>query len=456
MEKGKSFSLSRRGVMLGLGAAPAALIAARSVAAQPSPPPPPPPKRTAEGTFQPPPVQVQPFPLGRARLTGGPFLEAQNWNLAFMKRIDPDRLLHSFRLTAGLPSSATPLGGWEKPDCELRGHFTGHYLSAAALAFASTGDAEMQRRGDVLVAGLAGCQQALNQGGYLSAFPIEEFDRLDARRAVWAPFYTIHKIMAGLLDMHLHAGSAEALAVLRNKAEWVDAWTGARSYAHMQDILDSEFGGMSEMLYNLAAATGEARWIGVGDRFSKARFLTPLAERRDELRGLHMNTHVPQAIGAARRFELTGEPRSGHAASFFWETVVAGRTFATGGSSNGEHWNAAPYALGEEWHHGAEHQECCCAYNMMKLTRALHRLAPRARHTWIITSATSSTTGSARSSRRPAAPNISCRWRRARGRPSRATITASGAAPAPAWRNMPGSPTRSIAMTSVGWPSTCS
>ncbi|HEX5183057.1 MAG TPA: glycoside hydrolase family 127 protein [Allosphingosinicella sp.] len=380
MESDKSFSLSRRGVVLGLGAAPAALIAGRAASAAPAAAAPPPPATAPEGIFQPPPAMVRPFPLGRARLTEGPFLQAQDWNLGFMKRIDPDRLLHSFRLTAGLPSAAAPLGGWEAPDCELRGHFTGHYLSAAALAFASTGDAEMKSRGDRLVAGLAACQRALNQGGYLSAFPIEAFDRLSARRAVWAPFYTIHKIMAGLLDMHLHAGSAEALAVLRGMAEWADRWTGARSTAHMQDILDTEFGGMSETLCNLAAATGEPRWIDVGDRFTKARFITPLAERRDELRGLHMNTHVPQVIGAARRYELTGEPRSGHAAAFFWETVVSGRAYATGGSSNGEHWQTAPYELGDEWHQGANHQECCCAYNMMKLTRALHRLAPRARH----------------------------------------------------------------------------
>ncbi|HEY1606446.1 MAG TPA: beta-L-arabinofuranosidase domain-containing protein [Allosphingosinicella sp.] len=383
MASDKIPSLSRRGVLLGLGAAPAALVAGRASARGAAPPgavTAPPPAVAPDGTFQPPAVQVRSFPLGRARLTDGPFLQAQDWNLGFMKRIDPDRLLHSFRLTAGLPSAAAPLGGWEAPECELRGHFTGHYLSAAALAFASTGDAEMRRRGDLLVAGLALCQRALNQGGYLSAFPIELFDRLAARRAVWAPFYTIHKIMAGLLDMHLHAGSGDALAVLRGMAEWVDAWTAARSYARMQDILDSEYGGMNELLYNLAAATGEARWIDVGDRFTKARFVTPLAERRDELRGLHMNTHVPQAIGAARRYALTGEPRGGHAASFFWETVAASRTYATGGSSNAEHWLAVPYALGDEWHQGPDHQECCCAYNMMKLTRALHALSPRVRY----------------------------------------------------------------------------
>jgi DUF1680 family protein len=369
-------ALSRRAALI-LAAAPAALLGAGGAFAQPEG------SDLQRGGPGSSPAQAAPlgfFALDQVRVTGGPLLEAQQSNLAFMKRVDPDRLLHSFRLTAGLPSSAQPLGGWEAPDCELRGHFTGHYLSATALAYASTGDPDMRQRGAHLVAALAECQRTLNAGGYLSAFPMEEFDRLDQRRPVWAPFYTLHKIMAGLLDQHVHARNAQALPVLTGMAVWVDAWTAAKPPAHMQDILDEEFGGMNEVLYNLSAVTGEDRWMQVGDRFIKARFMTPLAERRDELRGLHMNTHVPQVIGAARRFELTSDPRSGHAARFFWETVTESRAYATGGSSNREHWLSAPYQLGDEWGQDANHQECCCAYNMMKLTRKLHQLAPQVRY----------------------------------------------------------------------------
>lgn len=324
--------------------------------------------------------RLAPFRLGQVRLGDGPFKDTETWNRAFMLRIAPDRLLHTFRINAGLPTTAQPLGGWEAPDCELRGHFTGHYLSACALGFASRGDTELKTRGDYLVKGLAECQAALNQHGYLSAFPQSLFVRLDARQAVWAPFYTYHKIMAGLLDMHVHAGNAQALEVVTGMAGWVDAWTAERTPDHMQDILEEEFGGMNDLLYNLAAVTKDPRWIATGDRFNKERFFTPLAARFDALRGLHMNTHVPQVIGAMRRYEVSGDVRYREIAEFFWETVTTSRTYASGGASNAEHWKTEPYRLAEEWKQGPNHQECCCCYNMLKLSRQLFAQQPDARY----------------------------------------------------------------------------
>jgi hypothetical protein len=378
---GRGGLIGRRGFSLALFSSPLAL--ATAAAAQPSATPPPadgPFERLGPARMTKAEPAVRAFPLGAVRLLDGPFRDAQQANLAYMKRLPTERLLHTFRLNAGLPSTAQPLGGWEAPDCELRGHFVGHYLSGAAIAFAATGDAEMRGRGMALVVGLAECQAKLEQGGYLSAFPLSFFDRLGAGAGVWAPFYTLHKIMAGLLDMHRLAGDPAALPVLLGMAEWADSWTAARSEDRMQQILEVEFGGMNELLYNLAEATGEARWIAVGDRFTKKRVLNPLASRRDELRGLHMNTHVPQLIGAARRYELSGDARFGEAAGFFWETVVRSRTYATGGSSNDEFWRAAPSRLAAEWVQSDNHQECCCAYNMLKLTTQLYGWAPRVEH----------------------------------------------------------------------------
>ena len=320
--------------------------------------------------------KLRPFAAGEVRLLDGPFKDAQMWNLAFMKRQSPDRLLHVFRVNAGIPSNAEPLRGWEAPDCELRGHFVGHYLSACALHYASTKDMEIKQRADHIVSVLAQCQKALNGGGYLSAFPLALFDRLDARTDVWAPFYTYHKIMAGLLDMHTLAGNAQALTLVTDMAAWADKWTAARSAGHMQDILTTEYGGMNEVLYNLAAVTGDTRWIKVGDRFNKAVFFDPLAARRDALKGLHVNTHVPQVIGAARRFELSGDRRYGEIARFFWDAVVDSRSYVTGGSSNREHWLTEPYQLGAEWMQDVNHQECCCSYNMLKLSRHLFGWTP--------------------------------------------------------------------------------
>jgi len=318
------------------------------------------------------PLQVKPFALGQVRLTAGAFHDAQEWNRGYLHRLSPDRLLHNFRVTAGLPSAAQPLGGWEKPDCEVRGHFAGHFLSACALMHASTGDPELKATGDYVVAELAKCQAKLG-GGYLSAFPTELFDRVKVRKKVWAPYYTLHKVMAGLLDMHVHCGNKQALEVVAGIAGWVDAWSAPIPEPQMQHILGEEFGGMSEVLYNLSAVTGDVRWARTGDLFTKKWFLNPLALRRDELRGLHVNTHVPQVIAAARRFELSGDVRFHDVADYFWYEVTSARCYATGGTSNGEGWLTQPRHLAEELKQDVATAECCCVYNMLKLTRQLYQ-----------------------------------------------------------------------------------
>jgi uncharacterized protein len=317
------------------------------------------------------PAPVHAFPLTAVRLAPGPFHDAQEWNRGVLRRLPVDRLVHNFRLNAGLSSSAEPLGGWEKPDCELRGHFTGHFLSACALMHASTGDQDIKAKGDAIVAELAKCQAKL-AGGYLSAFPLEFFDRLNARQKVWAPFYTIHKIMAGMLDMYQHCGNRQALEVLQGMANWTGKWSAPISAEHMQDILNTEYGGMNDVLYNLTAATGEDQYAKTGDRFTKNRFFNPLALRRDELRGLHVNTHIPQVIGAARRYELSSDVRFHDVADYFWYEVTTARAYVTGGTSNDEGWLLEPRRLAAELKRHVNTAECCCAYNMLKLTRHLY------------------------------------------------------------------------------------
>jgi hypothetical protein len=305
------------------------------------------------------------------------FHDAQEWNRGYMARLGADRLLYTFRANAGLPvGSARPLGGWEQPEngrrsSELRGHFGGHFLSASALLFASTGDAEAKAKADEMVAALARCQDRLG-GKYLSAFPTTWWDRLDKGQRVWAPFYTIHKIMAGMFDMYRLAGNATALRVLEGMAAWADEWTAARTEEHMQQILTIEFGGIAATLYDLAAATGDDRWARVGDRFQKKSFLAPLALRRDELRGLHANTHIPQAIAAARRYEISGDVRFHDVADYFFHEVTTARSYVTGGTSNAEGWLGPPRRLAAELAVSPNTAECCCAYNMLKLTRHLY------------------------------------------------------------------------------------
>lgn len=333
--------------------------------------------------------RAQAFPLTQVRLLPSPFLDAAEWNRGYMNRLAADRLLHSFRLNAGLPSTAQPLGGWEvyveptpgkrvNSDGELRGHFVGHFLSASAQLYASMGDNAAKAKADYLVAELARCQAKLGPTGYLSAFPIEWFDRLDARKPVWAPFYTVHKIMAGMLDMYTLAGNKQALAVLEGMSNWADEWSASKSEEHMQDILRTEYGGMNEVLYNLAAVTGNDRWAKAGDRFTKKEFFNPLALRNDALTGLHVNTHIPQVIGAAARYELSSDMRFHDVADYFWYEVTTARSYVTAGTSNGEGWLTQPRMLAAELKRSVATAECCCSYNMLKLTRHLYSWKPDA------------------------------------------------------------------------------
>lgn len=324
--------------------------------------------------------KVRPFQMTQVRLLPGAFADAAEWNRGYMSRLPVDRLVRNFRVNAGLSTSAAPFGGWEQPnngqklhrESELRGHFTGHYLSASAQLYASTGDHAAKAKGDEIVDELAKCQKKLD-GGYLSAFPTELFDRLDRLERVWAPFYTVHKIMAGMLDMYQLAGNKQALDVLQGMAAWADQWTGSKSEEHLQQIWDNEYGGMNDVLYKLAAVTNDDRWGRAGDRFTKKKFFNPLAARRDELRGLHVNTHIPQVIGAARRYEISGDYRFHDVADYFWYEVVGARSYVTTGTSNGEGWLAAPRQLSAEWKQAVSTEECCCSYNMLKLTRHLYQ-----------------------------------------------------------------------------------
>jgi uncharacterized protein len=392
--------ISRRGFTAAVAAAPLAM-AQQPTAHQPAAAPPPQQRRGPRPDV--PPFQgtiefarkdvapkVRPFALTQVKLLASPYRDAQEWNRAYMSRLDAPRLLYNFRQNAGLDTGpvAKPFLGWEAPadgkhGTELRGHFTGHFLSASAQLYACTGDREAKAKGDELVAELAKCQAKLG-GGYLSAFPTELFDRLDALsgkgrntepgapQLPWAPFYTIHKIMAGMRDMYQLAGNEQALHVLEGMARWADGWTASKSEEHMQDILNTEYGGMAEVLYDFAAIANDDRWARTADRYTKKVFFNPLASRRDELRTLHVNTHIPQVIGAARRYEISGDTRFHGVADYFWYEVVNARTYVTGGTSNGELWQGQPRQLAAELKMSVATAECCCAYNMMKLTRHLY------------------------------------------------------------------------------------
>ena len=316
------------------------------------------------------------FPLGDVRLLDGPFKAAQGWDAQYMLSLDPDRLLHVFRINAGLPSTAEPLGGWEAPGCEVRGHFVGHYLSACSQMYAATGDDRFKRRVNDLVGELAKCQQKLGDG-YLSAFPSSYFDRLEAGKPVWAPYYTIHKIMAGLFDASQLCGNRQALDTAINMARYFKRRTDRLSDEQMQRVLQNEFGGMMEVLANLYGVTGDPDLLLLAHRFDHRAVFDPLAAHEDRLAGLHANTNIPKMIGAARLYEFTGEQRYRDTSTTFWDAVTLEHSFVTGGNSFGEHFRAPGV---EATALAPDTSETCNTYNMLKLTRTLFTSDPQPKY----------------------------------------------------------------------------
>ncbi|MHC4745114.1 MAG: beta-L-arabinofuranosidase domain-containing protein, partial [Planctomycetota bacterium] len=314
--------------------------------------------------------KARPFGLKQVRLLDGPFKDNMERTRKYLHELDSGRLLHTFRLNAGLPSSAEPLGGWEKPAVEVRGHTLGHYLSACALMYASTGDEKLKAKAETIVAELAKCQKALGQSGYLSAFPESFIERTETLKRVWAPYYVLHKIYAGLMDMHVHCVNAQALEIARKMAAWNKGRLDKLDRSQMQQMLNrTEQGGMNDAFANLYALTGEAGYLAISRRFNQDRYVEPLSRGEDRLKGEHVNSFIPNIIGTARQYELGGDERDRKIAEYFWSQVVEHRSYCTGGTSNSEHWYSEPDKLAHEL--GDHTQETCCTYNMLKLTRHL-------------------------------------------------------------------------------------
>ncbi|HEY2471597.1 MAG TPA: glycoside hydrolase family 127 protein [Terracidiphilus sp.] len=314
--------------------------------------------------------KAKPSSMTEVRLLPSFWKDTIELNRSFLYSLPNERLAHNFRVTAGIPSGADPLGGWEAPDCELRGHYVGHYLSSCALMHASTGDDFIAKKAAALVAMLAECQA---KDGYLGAYPANFYDRLRKHERVWAPFYTYHKIIAGLIDMYQHTGNQQALEMAVRMADWADSYARSFTDDDWQRVLLVEHGGMNEASFNLFAITGKSKYRDLAYRFEHKKVFDPLAAGEDKLDGNHANTNIPKVIGAARGYELTGDQRYRQISENFYRIVTEHHAYCTGGTSNGEMWHK-PDAIASELGPAAE--ECCCSYNMMKLTRHLFGLNP--------------------------------------------------------------------------------
>ncbi|MBX2922507.1 MAG: glycoside hydrolase family 127 protein [Chitinophagaceae bacterium] len=323
--------------------------------------------------------KVSAFDLQDVTLLPGRFTENMQREETWILSIPVNSLLHSFRTNAGVysgleggysPTKGTPkLAGWESLDCELRGHTTGHILSGLALLYATTKNAVFKIKSDSIVNGLAEVQQALNQDGYLSAYPQELINRNIAGQRVWAPWYTLHKIYAGLIDQYLYCDNKQALDVVSKMGEWAYKKLKPLTEAQRSLMLRNEFGGINDAFFNLYAITGNEHFKWVANFFYHNEVLDPLKEKKDILNPKHANTFIPKLIGLAREYELDGAGDEMDIAGFFWNTVIDHHTFATGSNSDKEHF-FEPDAIST--HLTGYTGESCNVYNMLKLTRHLY------------------------------------------------------------------------------------
>ena len=320
------------------------------------------------------PMAAECFDLQDVRLLPSRFRENMERDSVWMVSIATDRLLHSFRTTAGVYAgreggymTVKKLGGWESLDCELRGHTTGHLLSAYALMYAATGSEVFRLKGDSLVSGLAEVQQA-HGNGYLSAFPEELINRNIRGTSVWAPWYTLHKIFSGLIDQYVYAGNRQALDIVKRMGDWAYTKLKPLSEETRRKMIRNEFGGINESFYNLYALTGDERYRWLACFFYHNEVIDPLKEGRDELGTKHTNTFIPKVLAEARRYELEGNAGSKELSTFFWDTMLRRHTFAPGCSSDKEHYfDPAQFSKHISGYTG----ETCCTYNMLKLSRHL-------------------------------------------------------------------------------------
>ncbi len=318
-------------------------------------------------------LQAEPFPVQNVRLLEGPFRHAMELDRAYLLSLEPDRLLHSFRLNADLRSIAKPYGGWMTPGRVSCAEFVGHYLSACALMYASTGDERLREKANQVVAGFGQCQDKLGTG-YLHTKPDNFTTRGEAPLGLW---YQIHKIMAGLLDVYVYCDNPQGLEIARKLGDWAKNGSDKLSDDQMQKMLAIEPGGINEAFANLYALTGEKKYLELALRFNHMTVIGPASKREDNLTGKHANTQIPKFVGTAREYELTGADWLKTVSTFFWDTVVKERSYVIGGNSIGEFFSAKE-KLSEAL--GPDTCETCNTFNMLKLTRHLFSWEPRAEY----------------------------------------------------------------------------
>lgn len=331
--------------------------------------------------------KAKPFSNTAVTLRPSWIKQREELNTRFLKSLEPDRLLHNFRVNAGLPSDAQPLEGWEAPKIGLRGHFVGHYLSAISCAVEKYRDAQLAGALNYMIEELYKCQQALGNG-YLSAFPEKDFEVLETRYSgVWAPYYTYHKIMQGLLDAYVRTGNKKAYDMVIQMASYVDRRMSRLDARTIEKVLYSvganpsnEAGAMNEVLYKLYKVSKNPKHLALAKIFDRDWFLIPLSQNQNILSGLHSNTHLVLVNGFAQRYSIMRDKPYYDAVVNFWNMLMKEHTYVNGSSSgprpnvvtrtslSAEHWGVPGHLSNTLT---KEIAESCVSHNTQKLTSTL-------------------------------------------------------------------------------------
>lgn len=324
------------------------------------------------------------FEDGESFLCGeSDFYEAQESMHRYLLSVDDDQMLYNFREACRLDTKgALPMTGWDAPECLLKGHTTGHYLSALALCFRTSRDEKIYRKAQYMLMSLKECQEAFTkmtgiQRGFLSGYTEEQFDLLEEYTPypqIWAPYYTLHKIMAGLLDCYEYAGLQDGLKICYKIGLWVEKRLSQLEEEQRQRMwsiyIAGEFGGMNEVMARLYLLTKDEVFLNCARYFDNEKLFLPMEQEIDVLEGMHANQHIPQMVGAMKLFEATKELHYFEAARFFQSCVVKDHLYAAGGVGEGEMFHE-PRRIGSLL---TEHTaESCASYNLLKLTKELFR-----------------------------------------------------------------------------------
>ncbi|AIQ57121.1 hypothetical protein PBOR_09390 [Paenibacillus borealis] len=310
----------------------------------------------------------QEFRLDQVSISDPYIVNAFAKEIDYLTSFDPDRLLAGFRENRGLPKRSEKYPGWE--NTEIRGHTLGHYLSALSQAYAATLNDALVLRLKYLLGELALCQ---HESGYLSAFDEQLFDNVENKQPAWVPWYTMHKIIAGLTAAYSATGNETAYTVVNKLGDWVYSRTASWSDEIRQRVLSVEYGGMNDCLYELYTISGNANHLSAAHSFDELTLFTPVSEDRDILKGKHANTTIPKFIGALNRYRTLGDSEVFYleAAKQFWDMVVHHHSYITGGNSEWEHFGDPDMLDRERSNFTAE---TCNTYNMLKLTRELFKI----------------------------------------------------------------------------------